>query len=46
MGLSEDFDQLLEKPKPKRYCPSCGRSIPMDANLCPYCGNDFRIKEK
>ena len=20
-----------------RYCQSCGRSIPMDANICPYC---------
>ena len=21
----------------KRYCPECGRSIPIDARLCPYC---------
>lgn len=21
-----------------RYCPSCGRSIPLDAKICPYCG--------
>jgi len=20
-----------------RYCPGCGRSIPLDARLCPYC---------
>lgn len=20
-----------------RYCPECGRSIPLDARLCPYC---------
>ena len=25
-----------------RICPSCGRPIPMDAQLCPYCGKDFR----
>jgi Na+/H+-dicarboxylate symporter len=25
-----------------RQCPSCGRPIPMDAQVCPYCGKDFR----
>jgi RNA polymerase subunit RPABC4/transcription elongation factor Spt4 len=20
-----------------RYCPNCKRSIPIDANICPYC---------
>lgn len=24
-----------------RKCPNCGRSIPMDAKVCPYCGKDF-----
>ena len=24
---------------PARYCPHCGRSIPPDAVVCPYCGN-------
>ena len=27
-----------------RVCPSCGRPIPMDAQVCPYCGKDFRLK--
>jgi uncharacterized membrane protein len=27
-----------------RKCPSCGRPIPMDASVCPYCGKDFRPK--
>jgi hypothetical protein len=27
--------------KPARICPSCGRSIPFDANLCPYCERRF-----
>lgn len=25
-----------------RRCPACGRPIPMDAQVCPYCGKDFR----
>jgi len=24
-----------------RTCPSCGRPIPMDAQVCPYCGKQF-----
>lgn len=26
-----------------RNCVSCGRAIAWDANVCPYCGHDFRI---
>jgi len=25
-----------------RTCVSCGRSISFDANVCPYCGHDYR----
>lgn len=25
-----------------RYCMGCGRSIDFGANVCPYCGHDFR----
>ena len=25
----------------KRMCVKCGRQIPFDANICPYCGHDF-----
>jgi len=25
-----------------RNCVSCGRSIAFDANVCPYCGRDYR----
>jgi len=24
-----------------RYCPNCGRRIPFDANVCPYCAKKF-----
>lgn len=26
---------------PKRMCPGCGREIPPDAQVCPYCGKKF-----
>ena len=26
-----------------RHCVSCGRAIQFDANVCPYCGHDYRI---
>lgn len=26
-----------------RSCVGCGRSIPWEANVCPYCGHDYRI---
>jgi len=29
----------------ERRCPSCGRIIPEDATVCPYCGKDFKIIE-
>lgn len=25
-----------------RNCVGCGRPIPWDANVCPYCGHDYR----
>jgi hypothetical protein len=25
-----------------RICPKCGKSIPFDANICPYCTNKFK----
>ena len=26
-----------------RNCVSCGRAISWDANVCPYCGHDYRV---
>ena len=31
-----------EKSKPERRCPECGRVIPNDAKMCPYCGKKFK----
>lgn len=27
-----------------RNCVSCGRTISWDANVCPYCGHDYRMQ--
>jgi uncharacterized membrane protein len=26
----------------KRFCPKCGREIPFDSIVCPYCQHDFK----
>ena len=28
-----------------RYCPNCGRSIPLDARLCPYCAKTIPMHD-
>jgi len=30
-----------EPQMPDRRCPECGRTIPEDAKVCPYCGRKF-----
>ena len=32
---------VTHQPSQNRYCQSCGRLIPFDANICPYCGINF-----
>ncbi|MGD9962739.1 MAG: DUF2116 family Zn-ribbon domain-containing protein [Thermoplasmata archaeon] len=32
-----------EQPS-SRMCVQCGKSIPMDANVCQYCGKDYRVQ--
>jgi hypothetical protein len=29
-----------------RYCPECGRSIPLDARVCPYCSKTIPMHEE
>ena len=37
------YQQQPQQPQQTgRICPNCGRPIPMDAQVCPYCGKDFR----
>jgi RNA polymerase subunit RPABC4/transcription elongation factor Spt4 len=36
--------QTKEIQKTDRRCPECGRIIPDDAKLCPFCGKKFRTK--
>jgi len=32
---------IISSRKSDRYCPKCGRSIPFDAIVCPYCEYKF-----
>ena len=34
--------QPVQQSAPNRNCISCGRTIIFDANVCPYCGHDYR----
>ncbi len=31
-----------QKGSSARYCPKCGREIPLDVIVCPYCKYDFK----
>lgn len=42
IGLLIMKDENITKQDEKiRYCPNCGRQIPFDANICPYCAKGF-----
>jgi len=34
-------NNLQKDNKTSRFCTSCGRNIPFDANICPYCKKRF-----
>jgi len=38
-------DSLPGAADSARKCPGCGRTIPEDAMVCPYCGKDFKPSE-
>ena len=33
-----------KKTTPKRRCPNCGRGIPFNSVICPYCGKRFESR--
>jgi len=33
---------VIHEVKSERRCPECGRVIPFDARMCPYCGKKFK----
>jgi len=35
------YEEVLQNNQQNRVCPNCGRAIPFDANICPYCKHDF-----
>jgi zinc-ribbon domain len=41
------MESSMESPPgaspPTRMCVSCGRTIDFSANVCPYCGHDYRM---
>lgn len=37
----EKQGEQRESQEERRRCPECGRNIPFDASVCPYCGKKF-----
>jgi len=37
-------NSFKSKNESRRRCPKCGRVIPEDSKMCPYCGNDFQLQ--
>jgi vacuolar-type H+-ATPase subunit I/STV1 len=40
LAIKEDNSRSYQS-RPPRICPNCGRSIPFDAVMCPYCSKRF-----
>lgn len=38
------FTRPKVKPKQLRICTGCGRQIPFEYNVCPYCGKSVKIE--
>jgi predicted amidophosphoribosyltransferase len=41
--FQNEIDKLFNRKETKknRYCTNCGRTIPFDAKICPYCMKKF-----
>ena len=40
-GEKDPLNFNRKESKPDRRCPNCGRTIPFDAKICPYCAKKF-----
>jgi hypothetical protein len=38
--------EMASVQQPQRYCVSCGRPIDWNADICQYCGHDYRPRTK
>ena len=45
-GREKETYRKIETRQPDRICLQCGRAIPVDANICPYCGKSLYSPEK
>jgi len=39
----EEHKEYKKARNEDRQCPSCGSKIPLDARICPYCGEEIWI---
>lgn len=45
-GGQADAPAVIPGETRARHCVSCGRALAFDANVCQYCGHDFRARPK
>lgn len=41
-GIKSLLTESSEIEAPLRICPNCGKHIPFDAKICPYCSKKFK----
>jgi len=41
IGGKKELHGVNASSKTDRTCPNCGRNIPFDSRICPYCGKKF-----
>ena len=40
-GFISKDSNIVDSVKNERFCPKCGRKIPFDSKICPFCKHDF-----
>jgi hypothetical protein len=43
-GLKREVKEIDEKIKFPNICPACGKPLLPEFNMCPYCGENIKIK--